>query len=301
MIQELKAKLEAIRNEENNLRIYFVTKNDILFKPQLLVELNNEIITDQINHIVKYLNKVDEITEHNLDGNLTGEVSYMKVEGFNEYNLIKQKILDDDCENLEPSNVDSFYNQLKGIILCIGETLMLFKKFSYPKRLKGKNYLIFQKFPLTQIKEDIFSIDNRVDFFQLGENIYINSEINFEIFFSLESQYHEKIVESKQLLIETEIIENVDEFINDCCSKKRSTKKLLNLLNSNNFEKIKENIQEVKEVITEFALNINIENGKIIYENDSNDEQILNLLGDKYYTSTILKEKRLAKTSETLN
>ena len=302
MINKISNYLQNIISEGENLRFYFYTRDKKLFKPEMRENFFGKLIKEQVEALINMVKGYNSIEEFDLDGNLDNEISYidLNTEKIPDYDLLKQKLEDDDYENLSADMVDEFYEKVRAVVAVVNEKLILVKKFSYPKKLINNSYIRFKKYPLTEVEDEIFSIDNRVDVFEVKGKLYILSNYFFECMFSMEQEYHSKVNESKKLIDDSKLLENNEEFIDSCLCSKRNTKKLLKLIKKNNFTKVKSKIKEVEKVIEEYDLSITIKDSKIVYNEGDSVTQILDLVGDNYYISHILGEKRLAQKNKTV-
>lgn len=303
-IKELKKQIEGILTDEQaNIRMYFYTSEKKLFQPQLIETTYKNIKKDYLESLINTIKKIKEISPFDLDGNLDSELVYLEMNtGGKEvidYIGFTELVSNDVCHPLESDQIKKFYRKVKATIFVINNQIILIKKFSYPKKLLNNTVLNIKKYPLKQVEEDIFSIDNRIDAFQINDKVYILNNNAFEVIFSLETEYKKKIDDTISLLEDSSLMEGVEDFKIKCLSNKSTTKRLLKLLNKNNFRELKEKKELVQQVITTYDLNINLSSeGKIVYTGEEEIGEILNLLGDNYYVSSILKEKRLAKASE---
>lgn len=300
--QKILENIKKILDEEiSEIRMFFYTSNKKICQPKLIKTTYKEIKTSYLSSLYKIIDKVGDIAPFDLDGNLDNELVYLNPveEDIKDYLTLFELISNDDCFVLESNKVKSFYNNVRATIFVINNKITLIKKFSYPKRLLKKSILNIKKYPLEQVEEDIFSLDNRIDAFELDGTVYILNNNAFETIFSLESEYQSKINATISLLKDSELIEGVEEFKNECLNHKSRTKRLLKLLNKNNFNVLKEKKELIKEVIDTYSLTIELsEEGKIVYSDKQEIGEILNILGDNYYISSILQEKRLAKSSQ---
>lgn len=296
----LRERINEIRRDENNLRFYFYTNEGILVKPEMRESFFENLIDVQVGALINFLSGHEAIEEFDLDGNLDSELACWNLESnsIDRYTTIKNKLINDDYEMLEESQISDFYDNIRAIVIVINDNLTLIKKFSYPKRLIKNSIIKFKKYPLEQVEDDIFSIDNRVDLFEIDNKIYILSNYFFETIFDLTSEYQNKVNQSREILENSNLLNNENSFIDDCLKGKRNTKKLLKLINKNNFENVKDNFEEVKRVIDEYDLSITLADNTINYSHGDSVPQILDLIGDNYYISRILSEKRLAKANK---
>lgn len=294
---------EILQEEDNNIRMYFYTTKKKLFQPVLIEDTFKDIKHSYIESLKKIIGKVENIEEHDLDGNLTTELVYVDSEEkkIEDYINLSSLLANDEHEVLEEKEIPTFYKTVKATVFVINEKIKIIKKFSYPKRLLNKKVINFKKYPLEQVKEDIFSIDNSIDLFEIDGITYILNNYAFECIFSLESEYQTRVNESIELLNNSNLMSGVDEFKSECLKSKTNTKRLLKLLNKNNFEILNERKDTIKTVIENYDLAIELsEEGNIVFSNNCEVGQILNLLGDNYYISTILEEKRLSKANQQL-
>lgn len=306
-IEKLKEEIKRILTDnEASIRMYFYTSDKKLFQPELINTTYGSIKKDYLDSLLNIIQKIKEISPFDLDGNLDNELVYLDINNtsdteISDYINFRKLISNDICYFLEKKEIKSFYTKVKATIFIINNQITLIKKFSYPKKLLNNSVLNIQKYPLKQIKEDIFSIDNRIDAFEINNNVYILNNNSFEVIFSLETKYKKKIDDTISLLEDSSLMEGVEKFKEKCLGNKTTTKRLLKLLNKNNFNELKQRKELVQEVIDTYDLNINLSSeGKILYTGKEEIGEILNLLGDNYYVSTILKEKRLAKSSKEL-
>lgn len=207
-------------------------------------------------------------------------------------------------DNLKETLSESF---LYGFIF----TLQNNKKFTVIRKVFSYNYLKNKKIwhykdsRLDFIEKDIFALDSKVDCFLYDDFIYILSKHNFETLFSYKSHYLEKANTSLDSIENSDIIENFEEFKEDCIARSTITRKLAELSKNEDIKlfinKIKTSPEVINNTIQKYNLDIKIENNKIIYEDVSSLSEIINLISENYFEGNFTQDKYVAKGKDRLN
>lgn len=174
------------------------------------------------------------------------------------------------------------------IPLTENSDLILFKKYQTIKCFYGTKPLFFTG---TDFKEEnsnnflLFETDN-IDFFIYENNIYIDNTFYFQMIAKENATDFSKAKEVINSINNFIPIQNIDTLIKDMESNNNVKRALLNI--SNNLDTIsKLSIDNIKNIINEFSLNVEIsDKNEIIYDSNHKSE-ILDIFQDNYLTSQI--------------
>ena len=66
------------------------------------------------------------------------------------------------------------------------------------------------------MNKQIFTIDNKVDFFSIDDTVYICNEYSFNLVFSMHDHYKNLVNSCKDKLVASQLLENDNSFIEKC-------------------------------------------------------------------------------------
>lgn len=205
-----------------------------------------------------------------------------------------QKYLDDlknkssfDFKNDELNELN-FY--IVKIILNATDSIYIFKKYQAIKQFYRTKVLFFSgtSFIEKENKDFLLLETNNIDFFIYNSNAYIDNVFFFQNITNENATDFQKVKETISALNNIIPIANVESLIKDMENNAKVKRALLNI--SNNLDLIGSlTINDIKDIINNFGLNVEIDaNDKIVYTSDKKYE-ILDIFQDNYLTSQMTK------------
>ena len=305
-----------IKNKINNIEYFCLRKNNTFecgFEP-LKAFIHKDIFDDiKKNYFTQLENIVNscDFEEFSYDVTTDGTISVLPISSIND-SKIKDILLNTISSIDKINTIDKFTKTLSesylyGFIFTLEgnkKFTVIRKVFSY-NYLKNKGILSYKDSRLNFIVEDLFALDSKIDCFLYDNFIYILSKHNFETLFSYKSHYIDKANISLSSINNSDIVENFDEFREDCICRSTITRKLAELsMNEdiNSFiNKIKTSPEVIEETIKKYNLDITIKNNKIIYEDVSSLSEIINLISENYFEGNFTQDKYVAKGKNRLS
>lgn len=299
-----------IKNKITNIEYFCLRKNDTFecgFEP-LKAFIHQDIFDDiKRNYFTQLENimKDSDFEEFSYDVTPDDTISILPISSING-SKIKDILLDTISSIDNINTIDKFTKTLSesylyGFIFTLEENkkfTIIRKVFSY-NYLKNKGILSYKDSRLNFIVEDLFALDSKIDCFIYNNFIYILSKHNFETLFSYKSHYIDKANISLTSINDSDIIENFEEFKEDCICRSTITRKLAELSTNEDIRsfinKIKTSPDVIEETIKKYNLDITIKNNKIIYEDVSSLSEIINLISENYFEGNFTQDKYVAK------
>ena len=138
----------------------------------------------------------------------------------------------------------------------------------------------------------MLGIDGLVDVIGTKDKAFVLNHVSLERIFMMNEHYNNAATEALNKLRIKDKILNFEQFEIDCLDDKRIQKTLTKMLNETEvFEHALEDFQAIENTIDIFNLDIRIEesngNKKIFYETKDNLVNILRIIRDAYYKSTV--------------
>lgn len=126
-------------------------------------------------------------------------------------------------------------------------------------------------------------------------NIYIVSRIEFEEFFSYKEYYINYFSDNKDVLSQTNLVDNVNMFVERCSKNFPFSIRLARIIKNKKYESM--NIKRVKKLITDHNIDVEIVDDRMKCDQKS-AESILDILDDNYLNSPITSKKYKTKGSK---
>ena len=279
--------VHRIKSKRKNSKGYSILNPTIQseFKKQL-----KTIVIDELN----YYKELTPIA-YNPVGSLADNVEYAKISDFPSISLL-QVALENPVEkyNFSNSNFACFIYEFP-YVSKKGETssLLVFRRTNKFKKFKKgfMGYLVDGSFKKLSNK-DILATDNNIDFIMDDKIAYIFQHISFERIFNLRNEFRDKAIEVLKNKKLSEKIENFDKLKDIALDDQSYVKRLAKLSDSNNDPTLfLSNLEDTKKVIEDFHLDIEIDknNDKLIFKNESQVSSIIGLMQDAYYKTLIGK------------
>ena len=145
---------------------------------------------------------------------------------------------------------------------------------------------------LSRMDSKMLGIDGLVDVIGTKDKAFVLNHVSLERIFMMNEHYNNAATEALNKLRIKDKILNFEQFEIDCLDDKRIQKTLTKMLNETEvFEHALEDFQAIENTIDIFNLDIRIEesngNKKIFYETKDNLVNILRIIRDAYYKSTV--------------
>lgn len=281
------------------------TKNDCTISMKLINKQGNQYSffdTNLSNDIQKELKEfilpriTTIINENSLEPfNPTGKkdetIEFIKVQEVTTFS----DFLDcyDDTTNFveKISKLETINSYLIHIIGANGNDLKIFRKYSKTKSLsQGLRYKLTDH-TFDRLKDQIFIIDETIDFIVINdEDIIVMNRYAFEIITNYRDNYTETLNTALDLIQQSELIDNFEQFKEDCCNSMRIAKQFTRAMKQNSIAIINDNPDLVSQAIVEAELPIAFINNKFQYESREQLSILVALLSDEYAKTLITKK-----------
>lgn len=136
---------------------------------------------------------------------------------------------------------------------------------------------------------NLLGIDNNIDLIIYKNKFYILRHIALERILKLKDQFREKAEDVLNNELFTEKIKNFDRLKEQALDNANYIKRLAKL-HDNKGTLFLDRIEETEKVIERFSLDIEVKNGVLIYRDDTQVGNFINLMQDSYYQTLIGKE-----------
>ena len=255
-------------------------------------ELTSSIKEEITNLIIKQLNYFNslELKEYNIVGKNDDTIEKVELKDYSDYFDKIKKSFDVPVEvnkAIDTNNYDFF-------TFCYGnneKTVYFLRKINRMRALKQGLIckLVNNKFSILDPK-GILGIDNNIDLLIYDNQIYIFHHIAFERIFKLRNEFKEKAEKVLNNKIFKEKISNFDNLKKDALNNRNYIKRLAKL-EGKNVTLFLDKIEKTEKVIEKFSLDIEVENEKLIYRDNTQAGNFINLMQDSYY-QTLIGEKQ---------
>lgn len=303
--------LNIIRNADNIMILFMEKENTkeehkYYFKKALVSEdlyaKIREMYYDSLNNMTSG-KSVEEFDPTVTLDNTYESLNIDKIPGFD---YIKASIND-------TSVIDTIHD-LKNIILnstayCFlfqydSELVLTFKKITSSYSLKNKIPIFCSEGHITEIPQNIFSFDDKIDCIYFQNDLFIFSKFNFETIFSYKTAYYASAISALETLNQYGLINNYDEFKEECLKRSTIVKKFANIEKDKLVEDFRERIHQktgINETISRFKLDVKINTqNQIEYDDVSTLSEIVNLILDNYLISLCTNDNYEARNKKKL-
>ena len=137
---------------------------------------------------------------------------------------------------------------------------------------------------------NLLGIDNAIDLLIYEDKIWVFKHIALERIFKLKDEFKEKAKEVLENKIFTDKIKNFDNLKERALKNGNYVKRLAKLHDSSQVTLFLNKIDKTEIVIEKFALDIEVENGVLIYRDETQVGNFINLMQDSYYQTLIGEE-----------
>lgn len=282
------AKLLSAFNE-NSLMLHLTgrTYNGSLFS--VTPTINKSVQQEIINLIKNQINCYDNqnLKKYNIVGSIDDTVEYANADDFiNElgkvFSSLKQPTV---LNNIDPNSFDFFTYEFKS---TNNEPIYVFRKINRMKALKKGILGEIANGSFTKIiSSKLLGIDNAIDFIVINNNIFIFHHISLERVLKLNDQFKDK---AKDVLSNDEFakkIKNFDELKKRALENGNYVKRLAKLYKNDGIIMFLDKIDRTRNVIGQFNLDIEVNNGQLIYRDETQIGNFVNLMQDSYYKTLI--------------
>lgn len=179
--------------------------------------------------------------------------------------------------------------------------ILLFRQFQKLKKLRRGFLSRIVENELTKIEKDFLGIDELTDIIVFDEKIYLLNHISLERVFGYRDEFLKKTNEALGEILTKKVINNIEQFADDCRSDIRIMKRFTNIMTKDRLPLFFENYERVPEIVKELELDLDFDKeGRIIYRERSQLFHIINLLSDSYFKSLLAQRTGIAKLEEEL-
>ncbi|WP_066895642.1 Kiwa anti-phage protein KwaB-like domain-containing protein [Clostridium nigeriense] len=288
---ELISKMNSFTGERISVGMELINKSNKNYS-FLKCNIDDEVQKDIFNLLKSSIMSIingNELIEFNPIGKADCTIEKLKVpdvEGL--VNIINMR--------RDKSNFTTSFEDLREINAYIlevkmgDENLKIFRRYSKSKSLsKGMFLKVFSE-QFTKLKENIFQIDNIVDFIVINDElIIIFNRYAFEVITNYKDNYFLNLDTALEEISRSNLINNIEQFEEDCKESTKIAKQFTKAMQDNSINLILENIQEVSDAIREAELPIEFINNKFQYESKEQLSILVALLSDKYAKTLIGK------------
>lgn len=169
--------------------------------------------------------------------------------------------------------------------------IKIFRKYSKSKTLSKGIICRLLDNTFNKINASIIQIEENVDFIVIDDaHIFIVNRYSFETITNYRDKYIESLGLALDKIEEADLIENFDEFKEDCQSSIKIAKQFNEAMKKNSIDLIQNNTDLVVSVIRDNNLPIDFIENKFIYEGKEHLGVLVALLSDRYVKTLIGKQ-----------
>jgi hypothetical protein len=202
---------------------------------------------------------------------------------------------------------DNVYKEMGALVVgkinfyCIsinfeGKEIFFFRQFQRLKRLRKGILTRIINDELCVMDTDFLSIDEAVDIVIFDQYAHILNHVSLERVFEYKDEFLKKTNEALGEILKQQIVENIEQFADDCCRDIRIAKRFTHIMTKGRLPLFFDNYEKVPEIVERLGLDIEFdENGKLIYREKSQLFHIVNLLSDSYFESLLAQRTGVAK------
>lgn len=286
-----KTLLNSIDNSSLMLHLTGRKRDNDLYSitPTIESKVQTEIINMIEAQIFYYDNQ--RLKAYNIVGSSDETVEVTEFENFKDEldEIISSLKVPNACSNIDPNDYDFFVYELRN---KKGKNpVYIFRRLNKMKALK--------KGIIGQIINGAFSslesskflgIDNALDFIVINKKIFVFHHISLERILKLKDKFKEK---AKEVLNNDEFpdkIKNFNKLKEKSLENGNYVKRLAKLHDNGKVTAFLDQIDRTKSVIDQFDLDIEVENGKLVYRDETQVGNFINLMQDSYYRTLIGKQ-----------
>lgn len=269
-------------NPRNVTSVFFVEKRSSekfdSYRPQISAELQDKILELVLPNTIQSLGL--PVVQYNPIGAADGENELQIpsqvpcVETF--LNSIEESDLFVDMNGIRVPKIN-FY--------CIkisynGQMIYLFRQFTKMNRLRKGILGQLVSNELQEIVSDFLGIDEYVDVVLFNEALLILNHISMERIFNYKDKFIETTRTAIGAIVTQGVMIGVERFYEDCLRDIRIMKRLTNLMSQERLPLFFDNFDNVPRIVEALGLDIEFDDGKMIYRDRSQLFHIVNLMSD---------------------
>lgn len=278
-------------NNECSLGLQLINKNGINYS-FLQSSIDNDtqkeifkILIESTLDIVKK-NELEEFNPVGKEDLIIEKINVSEVEGL-------KKIIDMRRDNSNFTQNIRELGDINAYLLEVTngqENLKIFRRYSKSKSLsKGVLLQVVSKH-FTKLNENIFQIDNIIDFIVINDEMaIIFNRYPFELITNYKDNYFVNLDRALIEISQSNLINNMEQFAEDCKESTKIAKQFTKAMQDNSINLILNNIDEVSLAINEVGLPIDFVDNKFQYEGKEQLSILVALLSDKYAKTLIGK------------
>jgi hypothetical protein len=263
-------------------------KNYSFIETQVDNPVQKEIFNLLKTSIVEIV-KENDLVNFDVVGKQDGTIELINVIDVEGYNIFLK----------DKNNSDNFtqnFNELGEINFYLLEienqtdNIKVFRRYSKAKSLSKGILLRSVSSKLCKIEENIFQVDNIVDFIVINDKeIIVFNRYSFEVITNYKDNYMENLDVALSEIENSKLINNMDQFKEDCKNSLRIAKQFTKAMQESSISLILNNLGAVADAIKEAELPIEFINNKFQYESKEQLSILVALLSDKYAKTLIGK------------
>ncbi|KOA94021.1 hypothetical protein ADU76_04210 (plasmid) [Clostridium botulinum] len=270
----IKSSLDNFFNCFNNkFQVYYITKESDKSKQVIYdsfyCNMGKELKESLIEGYKKSLNKYGNYMISDYDVVIHEDDCIEKINSNDIKNMSIFKKLSNNINSKKASEIDVDINKIWGYAIVLkndrNEKLIAFRKYSVSKNINENKKLSFVNGNVEEYKQDIFSLDLKIDVIEINGVAYITNRYYFETMFGFKEEYRKYVNNSLSQLKQEDVIENFDDFSDRCLDSGNLVKKLVYVVKNDRLHWLKDNMISAQQVINEYNLKVKIENNKIQY------------------------------------
>ncbi|SHH23441.1 Kiwa anti-phage protein KwaB-like domain-containing protein [Clostridium grantii] len=286
---ELLEVLDGFTEQNSDVQLFLSHKNRLFYsfiESRLGDTVQNEIYSLLKPSIVNIIRNND-LVEFDAVGKNDGTVETIQTVTVDGYTTLKncKEDINNLARNIEELGEINFYllEMSNGT-----DNVKIFRRYSKAKSLsKGIRLRIYDN-QLRKIKENIFLVDDIVDFIVINdEEIIVFNRYSFEVITNYKDNYMENLDLALEEISGSELINNIEGFKEDCKNSLRIAKQFTRAMKDSSISLILENLDKVSEAIREAELPIEFVNNKFQYESKEHLSILVALLSDSYAKTLI--------------
>lgn len=284
------------------------TSKKHLYKTWMLVCKNKDIMDTLLETLNNMEKSIEEKSMDKYDLEISADESIQVVEMekvINSKELQDALTLEYTDENVVGASMD--YNKFDFVYVQLSDNTednpqlpitIVKKHLKYPTKLKGAKSFIINGNEAKVFNTPLLIIGSNVEAFGIDGYFYILNRNNFNTIMNFKDLYYKIVDANSRAIIESELFDNPEEFIEECRNNGRYVTRLTKAILAEGFKNARENKYKLQELKVDFKLKMNFtEDGKIVYQKECIDE-ILNLLLEHYVTSALTDKRLLALAIE---
>ena len=245
----LKSLIEKLMAEpiSNCAKVYFSRKVPSKYhshRPSVSDSVQQEILSVVLPYIAKQL-ECNTIVDYNSIGVADGEIESMQSAQIPLITEYLKSLSDDevftDMSTLQIGKIEFYCVE----ITVDGEKLYLLRQFQKLKRLRKGIIAQLISDELSVIDNNFLGIDETTDILLYSDNVYLFNHISLERIFEYKDEFLRQTKEALGEILTRGIIENIDQFADDCCRDIRIMKRFTQIMTKDRLPIFFENYESV--------------------------------------------------------